>query len=176
MENDFLIGADPEFLCYTPSGRRLESSDVLEHEESDTEIASFGSDGSGIPFELRPAPSLDPLKVVSNIRDIFIRKVEKEPKYAKYKWYAGSFHGRHPLGGHVHLGITSRVFGDDDYYPLLYALNQYLACPSLLLDNKSKLKLRLSHGYCTFSNSRTKDYGIEYRTVGSWLTSPYIAA
>jgi hypothetical protein len=161
---DFTLGADPEMLCH--DGREV----IVAGEVVGDEDSQFGVDGNGINFELRPNPSKDPLKIVSNIRDILL----SHPEYSKYNFLAGSYKHNYALGGHIHFGIKSDKIHQDTATPIL---SQYLGSLGILVEDKYEARARrFNGGYGGFSDNRAQDHGFEYRTLSSWLTSPYIAA
>lgn len=167
---DFTIGADPEFLCVDNRGRTVPSSSALADSNND----EFGCDGNGTTYELRPEPSRNPMKIVNNIRDIFIRQTIEQPKFLGYKWIAGSWHNRYPLGGHVHFGLTKNQI---DHPTAVNFLDHYVGLISLLLENPVQGRRRRSDGYGHMGDMRNDhDWGFEYRPMSSWLSSPYVAA
>ncbi len=163
---DFTIGADPEFCCIDSNNRRVTAEELYSN--------GFGADGSTYSFEARPEPSKDPLAVVRSIREILVSHLIANPKFHNYKWIAGSCVPAKdiPIGGHIHFG----TFDCNAVYATEY-LSEYVGAISLLLENKSEaIKRRQFHGYGAKDDVRNQDYGFEYRTPASWLTSPYIAS
>jgi hypothetical protein len=79
----------------------------------------------------------------------------------------------YPLGGHIHFGVKSHQL-----HPLLGAqyLSQYLGAIGLLVEKNSEAKQRRGGDYGGFDDYREQDHGFEYRTLSSWLTSPYVAS
>jgi hypothetical protein len=75
-------------------------------------------------------------------------------------------------GGHVHLG--SELLASDGPEPILaiYMLDLFVGVPSLHLDfDSTSLRRRIIYGQS--GRYRTKDYGLEYRSLGNfWLSSP----
>lgn len=168
---DFTVGADPEFCC---EFRRkvVISGDWVSTDES----LDFGSDGNGKTFEIRPAPSKNPLQIVHNIHDIFIRQVIRQPDFLKFKWVSGSFHKGYPLGGHVHFGLKKSQI---DYAVAIEFLDHYVGSICLLLERRKDAYARRNRGdysYGLMGDMRTQDWGFEYRPMSSWLSSPYVAA
>lgn len=166
---DFTIGADPEFCCLDGRGRMITST----HYVGNSEEEDFGSDGNGVTFELRPAPSNNPLEIVHNIHDIFIRKVLQDPQFLKFEWKAGSFHKGYPFGGHIHFGINSNQVNFTD---AIYNLDSYCGIVSLLLEKRSEGQARRKDSYGKMGDMRTQPWGFEYRPMSSWLSSPYVAS
>jgi len=177
---DFTIGADPEFLIFD------ENNEIIAADKWGNEEDNFGADAGDINFEVRPTPSYSPLEVVNNIHEIFLQQIFKESKFANvYSWKAGSYFSPHrsfydngyPLGGHIHFGTKGIIAGRDS----TKILSQYVgACSILIEDRKEGQKRRAGEEeyYCYGqpNNFRTQNYGFEYRTPSSWITSPYVAA
>jgi len=165
---DFTIGADPEFACV--QGRSIIAAcDYLD----DNADSDFGSDGNDITFELRPSPSKNPIQIVNNIRDIFVRQVIKQPEFLKFKWVAGSWHKGYPFGGHVHFGLSNNQIRHTDAVEFL---DHYVGSCCLLIEKQSDAKKRRSDSYGHMGDMRVQDWGFEYRPMSSWLSSPYVAA
>lgn len=166
---DFTLGADPEFACEL-NREIIVAGDVLQ----DRDTAEFGGDGNGTTFEIRPAPSKNPLQIVNNIRDIFVRHTLDYPEFLKYKWVAGTWHRGYPLGGHVHFGISADTLNPKEGVNIL---DHYVGLISLLLEKKEDGLLRRKGGnYGCMGDLREQDWGFEYRPMSSWLGSPYVAA
>lgn len=166
---DFTIGADPEFAIVNRNNRVIQAGDYF----SDDNGEQFGCDGNGITFEVRPDPSKEPLQVVNNIHDIFVRQVIAEPEFLKFKWLSGSFQHGYPLGGHVHFGISNRHVSHE---VAVNFLDHYVGLISLLLEVKRDGKRRRDDDYGSMGDYREQEWGFEYRPMSSWLSSPYIAA
>lgn len=165
---DFTIGADPEFIC-TKGNSIIRADDWV----GDFNNEDFGADGNHVTFELRPAPSVNPLDVVNNIHDIFVRKVIEQPQFLRFNWHAGSWYKRHPLGGHVHFGIMDNEF---QHSQAVNVLDNYVGLISLLLEKKDDAIKRRNDTYGHMGCQRPQDWGFEYRPMSSWLSSPYVAS
>ena len=161
MPTDFTIGADPEFLCFQRGSTTIQDSSSSPFNGE----SELGEDGSGVPFEIRPKPSSDPLQVVSNIRAIVASRA-----------LAGSYHNGAPIGGHIHLGFSGGRGRHPDYSTISRILDNYVGVINVLVEKRQEGSRRRATGYGMASEYRTKRYGIEYRTPGSWVTSPYVAA
>lgn len=185
LKFDFTIGADPEFTCrsrgraihadnfFVALDRRRGSGDGTEPNVITDE--RFGMDGSGRPFEVRPAPSTDPLEVVENISAIFRGAVAADRRLLGYQWKAGSADGQEPLGGHIHFGTKPggvQLMEDKD---VAHLLDTYLGSLLVLIEGQAGARRRRC-GYGGAGDFRNQHYGVEYRTPGSWLVSPYVAA
>jgi len=169
---DFTIGADPEFSC-SFGKHTIESGKYL---DADDNTLDFGSDGNCVTFELRPAPSKNPLQIVNNIHDIFVRQVIKSPEFLKFDWRAGSWHNGYPLGGHVHFGLSKKQV---NYGDAVNTLDNYVGLICLLIEKKADAFIRrnnVNNNYGMMGDMREQPWGFEYRPMSSWLSSPYIAA
>jgi len=187
---NFLIGCDPEFGILD-GDNNIRSDDYLKYTDK------MGADGGHIAAELRPSPSKSVARLVRNIQELLEKGSDNE--IYKYVWKAGNFAGTHSIGGHIHLGLkefippipSSNPFvrdpnwlhylaGDDYLYDYRYkdivrVLDWYLACPIALIDNKEEVFKRRGSRYGFLSDARVQLWGIEYRTLGSWLVAPQIA-
>lgn len=166
---DFTIGADPEFGALDRSGNIVCASDYVDGGNE----AEFGCDGNDMTFELRPAPAKNPLQIVNNIHDIFVRQTIETPELLKLKWIAGTWHSGYPFGGHVHFGLTNRQVNHSE---AINHLDHYVGVVSLLLEVKADGIKRREDSYGGMGDMRTQSWGFEYRPMSSWLSSPYVAA
>ena len=168
---DFTIGADPEFALSKVDGSLVSAGDVLTDPDNPNK---FGKDGNGITFEIRPKESKNPLQVVNNIRKIFLTQIKEEPKFMEYKWHSGSYFKDCPLGGHIHFGLNNRQI---DFTNACNTLSNYVGAASILIEKKAEGIGRRNRGnYGGMTDHRAQNWGFEWRTLSSWLSSPYIAA
>lgn len=169
---DFTLGADPEFLCVLPN---QDECDCNFEAESNGE---FGIDGSGACFEVRPAPSTNPLQVVHNIHQVFLGQILRGPHLLTYDWHAGSCRNSQPLGGHIHFGFKG--MDESTAFSRGHVLDDYVGAISILIEDHAEGKARRKDGgwstYGGKNDVRMNDWGFEYRTPSSWVTSPYVAA
>ncbi len=171
-ELDFTVGADPEFVCLDTRGEIVYACDLVS-EEADTEL---GADGNHKTFEVRPAPSQNPIQLVSNIHDIFVRQSLEQPEFLKLNWKAGSYAGGLPIGGHVHFGLKRDQI---DCGCACTFMDNYVGVISLLLEDYEGGTRRRYDGYGIPTGDaklRVQPWGFEYRVMSSWLTSPYVSA
>lgn len=183
---DFTMGADPEFAV--SKGKYGDMLIQAIEEVKDPGLDSFGCDGCDALFEVRPDYSTDPLELVHNIRQVMIHEVLQGNKISKLHWFAGSFYQEkqnkkneydyhpygYPLGGHIHFGIKSQHW--IGFNSMCSLLSHYVGVCSILIEKTIEAKKRRLNGYGGMLDHREQDYGFEYRTPSSWLTSPYIAA
>lgn len=184
---EFKLGADPEFLCASRNitvyasdhihkfTRENQSVDGIDSQDPISR-SEFGRDGAGTPFEIRPKPETDPVKLVMNIREILSTASRLTPTLYQYDWLAGSYRKGCSIGGHIHFGIRSVTGGNTSTYEVLTRiLDDYLGIVTTLVESHEEGKLRRATGYGCPGQWREQPHGFEYRTPGSWLTSPYIA-
>lgn len=163
-QQDFTIGCDPEFICLK-DGELLAAEDYAEQN-------CFGSDGGGIAFEMRPDYSTNPLRVVNNIHKNFLQLVSKNTSFMKYEWRAGSYIQSQPIGGHIHFGGVRNLSTS----AACEWLDQFVGACTVLIEDCHEGRKRREHGYGMKGDHRVNDWGFEYRTASSWLTSPYVTA
>lgn len=172
-KTDFKVGADPEFGFIENNGASVSADGIIEVDQHD---AQFGVDGCGRVAEIRPTAAMNPLSVVRNIRNAMLDGMASNPETKDYKWKAGSIVDGEPIGGHIHFGtkgIKAATFPTENF---LKCLDRYLAYPVLLLEDPDEaVQRRQDHDYGGLSDYRPQNWGFEYRTPSSWLTSPYIA-
>jgi hypothetical protein len=170
LDTHLTLGADPEFLCFSKGGSVQSASAIIGTKYD----SKFGVDGGGTAFELRPEPSTDPDKVVQSIQKSIQNGMKAHPSLAKLNWRGGgSIHN--PIGGHIHFGTASLHLPNFDAGLLAKHLDMFLAIPVLSVEKKEEAIARRDTGYGGLSDMRCQAWGCEYRTCGSWVTSPAIA-
>lgn len=129
-------------------------------------------DGSMQIREGRTIASENPLEIVSDIRNTFIKQIKKNPEVLNNHWAAGSYYN-HPIGGHIHIDTPDNIFKQK----FAQDIDQYLGVICLLLEKrKDGLKRRSKYwNYGQYGSYRSCSYGVEIRSLSSWITSPYIA-
>lgn len=170
-QNDAILGADPEFALFTRDGRILYASRYVKHSGTvGYDRQSRANRGSVFPLvEVRPNPSPSPLTLFSNTQRA-LEAARKVLPHRRTLWVAGSFpFGKYPTGGHIHVsGVPLTT-------PILLALDQYLALPTMLLEQRARGRRRRQK-YGRLGDFRRKEHGgFEYRTLASWLVTPEAA-
>ncbi len=165
---DAILGADPEFALFTREGRILYASRYVKHSGTvGFDRQSRANRGSVFPLvEVRPNPSPSPHTLFANTQRALAVARTLLP-HRRTLWVAGSYpFGKYPTGGHIHfsgLPLTT---------PLLMALDQYLALPTMLLEQRARGRRRRQK-YGRLGDFRRKEHGgFEYRTLASWLVTP----
>jgi len=173
------IGADPEFSFQNSDGELVEASNVMSRVRS-----CFGLDGCDSIAELRPAPDFNPSQVVKTIYTDLRRGYMENPDIRDLYWKAGSIaevSEGYSTGGHIHFGLRGAVRGlcrsNEDYYrELTRFLDTYLGQVGRLLEDPREAEARFGEGeYGHLGDYRSNAHGMEYRVLGSWLSSPRIA-
>ena len=175
----FKVGCDPEFAL-------LNEDELVNASEVINETNAFGLDGCDFIAELRPSPSINPSQVVQTLHKDMVRGYYNNPEVRELYWKAGSSsqsasEGAFATGGHIHLGIDRslphNVYGNkmDFYLQIVSHLDTYLSQLIRLLELPKETGERAENEYGYPGDVRTNNHGIEYRTLGSWLTSPRVA-
>jgi len=118
----FSVGADPEFSCFK-SGKYIQACNLYPScriSGGRSFSLMFGYDGANQTGEIRPAPTYEAEDFANNVRkclalgyriiasqrryDEVEEKIDELMEEKEIKLKAGSY-WRHPLGGHIHLGI-----------------------------------------------------------------------
>jgi hypothetical protein len=173
--NRFCVGADPEFILEMPqidaAGNRVRGR--YRHAQTcglDT-LTAFGSDMSGRQAELRAYPSRFILDVIASLVDT-VRWMNEAYGLDKIDWIAPAKYGDDGVGGHIHIG---RKRPDTPVcIQSLDAVTQLLLAANVL-DSKGQAARREATYYGRFGDWRPQVHGYEYRTMPSWMTSPWAA-
>jgi hypothetical protein len=139
----------------------------------------FGVDGHVFIAELRPPPAVHPRDLVAQIKDVLASRAEQ---LKDYKWLAGPWNQKKPLGGHIHFGVPLEDHFAEalnhQFAPLL-ALSEPAELAALRRTTKpSAIGLHSSTGddpYGMLGDIRKKTWGFEYRTPSSFIVTPGVA-
>jgi hypothetical protein len=153
----FTIGCDPEVTLrlngvFTHAGQYFKSH------------SSMGLDGCESVAEIRPGYSESPIDLTCKIRTVLEYGFEKAPQL---EFFSGHYVDEMPIGGHIHVGTAATP-------QIIDGLDTVLSSLSDCIDDKQQRSKRELTGYGKRRAYRTKSYGFEYRTPGSWLLSPSI--
>lgn len=173
----FKVGADPEFGFIASKDKIAPAHELI------TPRRAFGLDGCEDIAELRPAPSINPSQVVRSLHQDMVAGYYANPSIRRLYWKAGNSiadmdEGSYSIGGHIHLGLSSVVRGasrEDVYLRVTDYLDTYLLQVVGRLELPSEVNDRVQNDYGHMGDIRTNNHGLEYRTLGSWLTSPRVA-
>lgn len=152
------IGADPEF-AFSKDGTPVRADSLLRGGTS----AKFGTDGAPNTAELRPDPADTASGLVENIRKVTAEEVRRNPELLGYDWNAEPSFNRQPLGGHIHFGFAP----NPEFTRILDVL---LAYPYAALERSSRARGR-KRDYGRLSDTRQQPWGMEYRSLSTWLVS-----
>lgn len=154
----FTIGCDPELLC-RKDGRYVSANTYFKSN------SSFGLDGCECIAEVRPGYSTSPIDLTAKIKTVLDYGHEKAPEL---EFFAGHFVDDFSLGGHLHFSVQPEP-------DIIDGLDTVLSALSNCIDDRQQRQKRERAGYGKKKSVRTKQYGFEYRTPGSWLLSPSTA-
>lgn len=164
-----MFGADVELIIRRPDGTVVPAEQFL------PKGGKAGCDPArwegtlGYPLlELRPDPSEEPVGLIRNLHrcaQIAARRIGNDNLY----WQTGGMPVEgFPLGGHIHIS------GVELNERLLRALDNYVALPLVMLEDRSSMRRRPKFGF--LGDFRRKSHGgFEYRTLPSWLHTPRLA-
>ncbi|WP_054949806.1 putative amidoligase domain-containing protein [Numidum massiliense] len=164
---DVLLGTDPEFIMGDATGRLKLASDYFPYRGLvGCDAIWRGSNRADKPIvELRPRPSNSPRELVLSLHRAMLLAAKKinDPNV---RWLAGALpYPGFPIGGHIHFSRVPLTFA------FLRALDNYLALPLVLVEDRRGRKRRPKYGF--LGDFREKLHGgFEYRTLPSWLISP----
>ena len=172
MSNKITIGCDPEYGLVR-DGRLVIPSELIRN-CSGGGSNQFGIDGSGRVAELRPDYSDTPSGLVANIQKVLQSGVKDNPNILAVKMKAGSSVVDEPIGGHIHFGHAKLR---DPIYArrVAEALDKTVSILTLMVEDQDEaLSRRVGTGYGQpgQNNYRDQSWGMEYRVLPSWLTSP----
>ena len=171
---EFKLGADPE-LGIIINGRIVRADRVVHTWNAGRN--QFGLDGAASVAEIRPAPAIEPAELVENIKRCLRLGAENLwPNHPRLRFKAGSMAANWPIGGHIHIGCSAIVNCRSLMGPLSLVLDTFLAPITLLLDDpRESVRRRGQGGYGRLGDHREQQWGMEYRTPGSWITSPAVS-
>jgi len=172
-KNTVTIGSDPEYIYI--EGEKPVGAYI----DKDFQIGEVGKDGHQFTGEIRPKHSKNVDEHIDNIHSL-IKVIHTYSPKALAGNYVKSC--KEPLGGHVHLGskrlkeIAKQPFRSP-LDPLLLNNLALVAITNLFVEDEENARLRRDeYSYGRLLDYRWQKHGIEYRTFGSWLCSPAVAA
>jgi Phage phiEco32-like COOH.NH2 ligase-type 2 len=176
LVNRFCVGADPEFIFAKKAkvnsfGERVPVEYVHAETLDLSTLEAFGADMSGRQAELRAYPSRSVLKVVASMMDE-MRWLNEAKSLDNYDWIAPAIFSRDGVGGHVHIG-RKRPHSETVIQSLDGLTRMLLA--SKMFDGKGQESRHANTGYGRYGDYRRQAHGFEYRTMPSWLCTPWCA-
>jgi Phage phiEco32-like COOH.NH2 ligase-type 2 len=172
--NHFMLGADPEFVFHNGIQRYDARELALKAGPA------FGADNNGRLCELRPAPSRSALSVLASTWLAMRWMAVFHPSVLDYYWRSGAYFEGDGLGGHVHFGRKRLKLREREVYVLdRVAHLQFVA--GIFDREEGRLRVRQAHGapagqpYGALGDVREQPHGYEYRTLPSWIDSPWLA-
>ena len=174
-EGTITVGCDPEFLFVAPSRRVRNARDLLGNVTitlpGDNQ-SNLGWDGASTPGEIRPRYSIHAVNVVATIGALFKCLSTKEYVQNLELWSGNGTSGV-PTGGHIHLGGFGRNF---NILPTISTvLDTFLLPIGIALSTPTSTIGRIRTGYGSWNQYRQQDWGVEYRSLPSWLYHPMTA-
>ena len=177
LVNHFLIGADPEFVFesrdqFGAAGRASANDLGLKAG------LAWGADNNGRLVELRPQPSRFALSTLASMWSTLKWLSLLNPGTLQYRWRAGAYFMQDGLGGHIHFGRKRPTRPRES--AALDTLSFYLFHANIWDQAEGRQRIRNAqgggnHGYGRLGDLREQPYGYEYRTMPSWLCSPWMA-
>lgn len=170
--NHFSIGADPEFVFMRPA---FENDNVQRYDANNLGLKqglAYGADNNGRLVELRPKPSRYALEVLASLWSAMKWMSLMLPQSLNFCWRAGAYLHADGLGGHIHFGRKRpnrerTVDALDTACYWLYMTGVY---------NQKEGRARYANTqYGRMRDIRPQAHGFEYRTMPSWLDSPWSA-
>lgn len=165
LVNHFTLGADPEFGFRDNLGRYVHAETF-----GMNTLQAFGCDMCGRVAELRAYPSRFALDVVASMIDA-LRWIPLAHPVGDVVWEAVSYIENDGCGGHLHFGRKRCVRKDteilDDTLRLLLGVGT-LSAPDF------QVRAKVTK-YGKYGDVRPQGHGYEYRTMPTWLSSPWLA-
>jgi len=158
-EKIIYYGCDPELVLESRIGRSVYAGNYLDF------VDDFGTDGDSHIAEIRPGISDNPVELVGKIRKVMLSKNDIKHLI----WRAGHYVDGHPIGGHIHISYRENV------NMLVNNLDAVVMALSDVFDDKNQVERRKRTGYGGNGLYHTKEYGLEYRSPGSWLINPALS-
>lgn len=164
--NPFTLGADPEFVVLSPTGRQVSNADPYTVRMK-VVAGEIGHDHGGRVWELRPSASQSSYGVLLNIWRLL--KSDHMKTVEPFKWKSGAIGGADSIGGHVHFGIP--VLNQAQLDTLAF-VTEGLESLEILPHAESVQRRQAGAGYGDLKGVRDSQGHVEYRAPASWLGSP----
>lgn len=173
------VGADPEFLFHDRGGMLRSARQLFGEREirlSGDTHSNLGWDGHSSTGEIRPHYSNNPETVVKTIQNLFKEMVAQHPDIPdSMEILTGNGAGGEATGGHIHIGGYQPTLGHLGRDSIAQLLDTFLLPVALSLSSPKSIVCRLRTGYGAWTQFRTQEWGVEYRSLPSWLYHPHTA-
>ena len=173
--NRFCVGADPEFtLMHAAVVKRegiVPNAYIHARTLGMSTCEPFGADMSGRQAEVRAHPSRFVLEVVASLVDT-LRWMNEMYSVGNCYWNASAMLHTDGVGGHIHIGRKRPDL--QEATTSLDTLTRVMIKEGICVDSAGAL-LRAKTNYGHYGDVRPQKHGYEYRTMPTWLTSPYTA-
>lgn len=172
LVNKFKVGCDPEFVVMDGNGCIVNVSKLGAG-------GAVGYDHSGFCAELRPEEARGTYAVVRRLQKLLRTPYPNLRQFQSLKWRSGAFikapNRTITLGGHIHFGLTQDQLPKGALKALDKITVQLEKLDILPLAESSERRRGSEYG--AFSQIRVSetDGHVEYRTMASWLRSPWVA-
>jgi hypothetical protein len=169
--NRFRIGADPEFHFVQVHPDYANGRYIHAQKLGLNTLDAFGCDLTGRQAELRAHPSRFVLEVVASLLET-LRWMNEALRVAHYRWKASAFVENDGCGGHVHFG-RKRPDVPDSIQSLNHLTNLFMRT-NIFDYAGQKLRQKVTK-YGKLSDVRAQSHGFEFRSMPTWLDSPWTA-
>lgn len=168
--NHFSLGADPEFVFMDGAGRKDARQLHLKAGPA------FGADNNGRLVELRPEPSRSVLSVLASLWLAMRWMGVFHPDVFNYGWRSGAYAEGDGLGGHIHFGRKREELREREVANL-DRITHLLYLANIFDREEGRFRVHKSQGghYGHLGDTRPQPHGYEYRTLPSWIDSPWLA-
>ena len=178
--NQITVGADPEFVfIFRNNGEPASAINLLGQSEiviGNNPTSILGWDGHSTTGELRPGYSNSPDQVVNNIHALFNQLPVRISQFSnRYQIFAGSGVLGNATGGHIHIGGYQPTLGTEGRASISQLLDTFLLPVALAISEPEPVLARLRLGYGSWNEYRSQNWGVEYRSLPSWLYHPMTA-
>lgn len=166
--NDFMIGADPEFVLLDPPNLLT----ARDHVRNPTwERVLYGFDHGGLVIEPHPDPNTSTRQVVKNIK-YCLNQIARQLQDGTVRWRSGAYYQAPQrvvtLGGHVHVDKKQAPAHAGAAYD---RFTDFLQRLEILPSQECDLRRNNAFGYGKPGDMRHEHGRFEYRSMCSWLFS-----
>lgn len=168
--NRFKVGGDPEFI-FMNEGQRVNASTFH------LKTAIFaGADSNGRLVEVRPRANRSTLIVTASILSELRFLARFWPNTLNYEWVTGGWLLDDGIGGHVHFGRKRPTrAGEINALDAMFFVLMDLGVLPVKEQLRRQQGDRFGQRYGQPGDIRIQKHGYEYRTLPSYLDSPWMA-